>query len=125
MFFGGTVMMKRVIIGAIVATVVLGGVASASLVTVTTSADGNAQNDISKGPTTLGGSGTSFQIRSYDNGSGTTRTKLGYLKFDLSSFSNSSSDATLTMSFKTNTTVIASGGVAFNIYAMTDDTLDT
>jgi hypothetical protein len=128
MFFGGTVMMKRVFIGAIMATVVLGGVASASLVTVTTAtgsgADGGIQNDMSKGPTTLGGTSTAPEIRSYDTGTGTYRTKLGILRFDLTSLSGGASGATLTMQFKNNTTVVASGGVTLSVYAMTDDTLD-
>jgi hypothetical protein len=121
-------MMKRVLIGAIMATVLLGGVASASTVTVTTAfgqgADGNVQNDMSKGPTTLGGTTTSFQLRCFDSGTGTYRTKLGLLKFDLSSFTGGSAVATLTMSLKTNTTTIASGGCTFNVYAVTDDSID-
>lgn len=119
-------MMKRVIICAIVATVLLGGVASAATVTVSTrtgsGADAYVSNDSNKGPTSNLGTGSSFEVRSYDTGTGTTRVKIGFFKFDLTGLTGTSSGATLSLQMKSNT--VTSSNSNCTIYAMTDDTKD-
>jgi hypothetical protein len=127
MSFGGTVMMKRVLIGAIMATVLLGGVASASLVTVTTAtngagADAAIQNDSANGPTATSATGGSMESRNFTSGT-TTRLKIDYLRFDLSGITDPEvSGATLSM--QTRTSASKTGNYSLSVYALVDNTLD-
>jgi opacity protein-like surface antigen len=124
-------MMKRVLVGAIVATMLVGGVASAAMVTVTTAtngggADGAIQNDTQNGPTVTSGTGASMESRNYyvtsTAGVVTSRVKLDYLRFDLTSLSGIASGATLSM--QTRTSASKAGTYNLSVYALIDDTLD-
>jgi hypothetical protein len=125
-------MMNRVIIGAIMATVLLGGVASASLVTVTTATNGTGgdamiQNDTQSGPTVTSGTGGSMESRDYYTvstaGVVTSRMKMDFMKFDLSGITDPAVSGT-TLSMATRTSASKTGNYSLSVYALVDNTLD-
>jgi hypothetical protein len=128
MFFGGMVMMKRVITGAIMATVLLGGVASAALVTVSTAVGSGADTQVGNDPcwaATKAATSTTdkgrIEVRYYDNLAGTTRVRIGLLRFDLTGITGTVSNAVLSVNTMSSS---ASAAATLNVYALTDNSLD-
>jgi|GEM_PF-765944 len=124
-------MMKKLILGACIACILAGGVASAAQVTITTAtgvgADNMIQNDnqsSSTGPTSVSSTSSQMEVRNYDAGTNTARRlKMVVMKFDLTGVLESAAqNAVLRMYTRTS----AGGSTTCNlsVYALIDDTLD-
>ena len=125
-------MMKRMIMGMLVAGILAGGVASAATVSVPTSygvgADNMIQNDnqsSSTGPTAVSGSSSQMEVRNYDPGTGTAlRMKISVMKFDLSGITDPAVENAVLRMY-TRTTAGGSTTCNLSVYALTADTLDS
>jgi hypothetical protein len=117
--------------GALVAGILAGGVASAAQVTITTAmgvgADNMIQNDnqsSSTGPTAVSGTSSQMEVRYYWPSTSTAnRLKMAVLKFDLSSVTDLAVEGAK-LSMATRTTAGGTTTAVLAVRALVDDTAD-
>lgn len=85
-------------------------------------ADARLSNDANRGPTSSAGSSSVVDVRWYDDGAGTTRIRIGYVRYDITGMDSSLfSSATLNGTFSASSYNGPSDGSGmWNVYGLDD-----